>query len=59
MDNKRKIAAALAAVTSYIKAEEENAIMPPPAPSGPSVWSISGRQEAMQLRCMMQFKAFK
>lgn len=59
MDTKSKIAAAMAAVMTYIKTEEENAIMPPPAPTGPSVWSISGRQEAMQLRCMMQLKAFK
>jgi hypothetical protein len=49
----------MAAVTTYIKTEEENVIMPPPAPSGPPVWAISGRQEAMQLRCMMQLKAFK
>ena len=59
MDTKKKIAAAMAAVMTYIKVEEESAIMPPPAPAGLSVWSISGRQEMMQLRSMMQFKAFK
>lgn len=49
----------MAAVMTYIKTEEESAIMPPPVPSGPSVWSISGRQELMNIRSMMQFKAFK
>lgn len=59
METNKKIAAAMAAVMTYIKTEEESVIIPPPAPSGPSVWSISGRQELMNIRSMMQFKAFK
>ena len=69
MKNKKKIAAA-SAVLAYIKEEEEIAgamamqaqagIQIPQAPAYPqvSMWGLSGRQTQMQLRSMMQLKAF-
>ncbi len=64
MKDKKKIAAALAAVVNYIKTGEENRSMyglfaepPPPAPSPMRLWGINGRQEQMQLRNLMQLKA--
>ena len=64
MKDKKKIAAALAAVVNYIKTGEENRSMyglfaepSPPAPSPMRLWGISGRQAQMQLRNLMQLKA--
>ena len=65
MKNKKKIAAALAAVVNYIKTGEEGGSMygafaqPDPAPAPPPIrsWGISGRQAQMQLRNLMQLKA--
>ena len=70
MDNMKKMAAAISAVMNYIKTEEEilcmqaMASMPgarpvssvPPAPL--KLWGISGRLAQMQMRNMMQIKAF-
>ena len=66
--NAKKKAAAIAAVIDYIKTEEEAIMMqaaegpaePVAAPAGPpaGLWGISGRQELMQMRNMMQMKAF-
>jgi hypothetical protein len=66
--NRKKMAAALSAVAAYIKSGEEMAAMQapaeapaapePPAPM-PSLWGISGRQDMMQMRNMMQMKAFQ
>ena len=71
MDQKKKMAAALAAVTAYIQSEEEalclqgaaspadSAAGAPPAPTGPAkLWGLSGRQSLMQMGNMMQMKAF-
>ena len=71
MDQKKKMAAAIAAVTAYIKSEEEAICMQaaaspaggepgkPSAPAGPAnLWGISGRQTLMQMGNMMQLKAF-
>jgi len=68
MEHKQKIAAAIAAVTAYIKSEEEalclQAAAPaarpkPPAPAAAgSLWGASGRQAMMQVRNLMQLKAF-
>jgi len=68
MDNQnKKIAAAISAVMSYIKTEEEISSQPLPfvekmqpaqAPGLPKMWGISGRQAMMQVRNMMQMKAF-
>ena len=68
MKNKKKIAAA-SAVLAYIKEEEEVAgamamqasagIQPLASPHQQlSMWGLSGRQTQMQLRNMMQAKAF-
>ncbi len=64
MDNKKK-AAAVSAVMAYIKTEEEAAAASMaaaallPAASAPvKLWGVSGRQAQMQMRNMMQMKAF-
>lgn len=66
MEDKVKRAAAISAVMAYIKSEEEAACTLP-APAAPEkkaapqeikLWGISGRQTQMQLRNMMQLKAF-
>jgi hypothetical protein len=69
MKNKKKIAAA-SAVLAYIKEEEELAgamamqaqagVMETQALVSPqvSMWGLNGRQTQMQLRSMMQLKAF-
>ncbi|MBW2584263.1 MAG: hypothetical protein JRE36_11940 [Deltaproteobacteria bacterium] len=72
MESRKKKAAAIAAVVSYLKTEQEAVAMqaaaapyvehPPGAhPSAPQlkVWGISGRQAQMQMRNMMQMKTFK
>jgi hypothetical protein len=70
MDQKKKMAAAIAAVTAYIQSEEEalclqaaapaeGALPGPSAPTGPpNLWGLSGRQALMQMGTMMQLKAF-
>ena len=67
MENSKKIAAAISAVMDYIKTEEEIVCMqaapraPQPPPESvvvPKLWGISGRQAIMQMRNMMQVKAF-
>ena len=67
-DKKRKkMVAALSGVAAYIKSGEEMAAMqaaPAEAPAPekpmamPSLWGISGRQDMMQMRNLMQMKAF-
>jgi hypothetical protein len=65
MDN--KMAAIVAAVTEYIQTEEAvlvarsramSAVAPAAPPAPVKLWGISGRQTMMQLRNMMQLKAF-
>ena len=70
MDQKKKMAAAIAAVSAYIQSEEETLCLQatapaeedrkgPPAPTGPgNLWGLSGRQALMQMGTMMQLKAF-
>ncbi len=69
MDQKKKMAAALAAVTAYIQTEEEALCAQAAAPAdvepgqaaaaGPvNLWGLSGRQTLMQMGTMMQMKAF-
>ncbi len=67
-DNKQ--AAAIAAVMAYMKEEEDIACAmamqtqpglvgsPPPAHPPLKPWGLNGRQAQMQLRSMMQLKAF-
>ena len=69
-ERKKKITAAIGAVTLYIKTGEEASMMQAgtgaeeggqaelPPFAMPSVWGISGRTDQMQLRSMMQMKAF-
>jgi len=65
MENKKKLVAALAAVSAYIKTEEE-ALLSMPAPEALSrqaavpanFWGMSGRQAMMQHRNLMQMKTF-
>lgn len=69
MVNEKKIGAAIAAVMSYIQTEEEAvcaasmAAAPALAPAAPAapvkLWAVSGRQALMQMRNMMQMKAFR
>lgn len=59
MDRKKKMVAAIAAVTAYIRAEEESVIIaPPPLPRSP-VWGMTGRLAQAQQRSMMQAIALK
>jgi hypothetical protein len=68
MDKKKK-AAAMVAVINYIKTEQEaimlqqmEADQPAAAAAAPAppagMWGVSGRQNMMQMRSMMQLKAF-
>ncbi len=63
MEENVKISAVMAAVTAYLE-EEAMAMAPvgpeiPVAPMAPAnLWGISGRQSQMQLRNLMQLKAF-
>ena len=69
MNQKKKMAAAIAAVSAYIKSEEEALCLQAAAPAeevrqegpaaGPAnLWGLSGRQALMQMGTMMQLKAF-
>ncbi|MCP4373638.1 MAG: hypothetical protein GY797_36885 [Deltaproteobacteria bacterium] len=67
MENNKKITAAISAVMDYIKTEEEILCMqaapraPEPLPASsapPKIWGISARQTMMQMRNLMQAKAF-
>ncbi len=71
MDKTKKIAAAVSAVMMYIKTEEEqvmaNGQLAGIEQSSPEIqlggtanlWGISGRQDIMQLRTMMQLRTFR
>jgi len=67
--NQKKLAAAVSGVLAYIKTEEEalyaqqmgaatgQPASPPAVPV--KLWGLSGRQEQMHLRNLMQMRAFK
>jgi hypothetical protein len=69
MENDKKMAAAVAAVFEYIRAEEEvlclqaaqvpamEALKPPPQ-TAVNLWGLSGRQELMHMAHLMQMKVF-
>ncbi len=70
--DKKKLAAAMAAVTAYIKAGETAAaqdlagadmIPQGPVPARPApqmnLWGVTGRQALMQASTMMQLRMFK
>ena len=57
---RKKIAAAMAGVMEYLRAEQEQAAVaaPPPAPAF-SPWALSGRDYMMQMRNLMQMRAIR
>jgi hypothetical protein len=64
-DIQKKIAAAIGAVSQYLRLEEEMAASQftaadaaPGAAAGPKLWALNGRQSQMQLRNLMQLRAF-
>ena len=63
-ENKKKIAAAITAVIRYIRQEEEIIYTQPVPAAAPvssvklKLWGLSGRQAQMQMRNLMQMKAF-
>jgi hypothetical protein len=69
MEPDKKITAAISAVMSYIKTEEEinyqQAMAAPAAPQTAAaavptkMWALSGRQAIMQMRTLMQLKTFR
>ena len=72
MKDNKKVTAAIAAVTQYMRMEEEAVLMQQvtmggmaqaPAVSVPataiSPWSMNGRQSQMQMRHLMQMRTFK
>ena len=69
MDTDKKIAAALAAVSMYLEAEQQAVYAQAAAgaaaaqatavsQSSMNIWGVSGRQALMQMRNMMQMKSF-
>ncbi len=73
MKDNKKVTAAIAAVTHYMRMEEEAVLMQQTAMGGmPQVlssvsapatsispWSMNGRQTQMQLRNLMQMRTFR
>ena len=63
-DLKKMKIAAIAAVNAYLQDEEAAAAAlaaqarPEPPVMGPPLWALSGRQEIMQMRRLIQMKAF-
>ena len=63
-ENNKKIAAAISAVTRYIQQEEEIIYTQPVSVAAYAssvklkLWGMSGRQAQMQMRNLMQMKAF-
>lgn len=62
-DLKKKKIAAIAAVNAYLQDEEAAAALavlnvPAEPLVGPPLWALSGRQEIMQMRRLIQMKAF-
>ncbi len=69
MEENKKMVAAISAVLNYLREEEDmmyvctqaarpQAILPSAPAAAFSRWALSGRAEQMQLRNMMQMKAF-
>ena len=68
MENKNKKVAAISAVISYIKTKDEALSMQPVVVNDRAdfvsrqvslnLWGVSGRQSLMQVRNLMQMKAF-
>jgi hypothetical protein len=64
-ENKKRKAAAIAAVMAYLTYEQEAGVLGTPpdeaaVPAAPMrLWGISGRQDQMHHRTLMQLRAFK
>jgi len=64
MEEKKKVAAAISAVFQYISDEEKSQVLQDnfdtcrACANSLSFWRISGRQAVMQMRNLMQMKAF-
>ena len=56
--NKKKIAAIMSAVNSYIKAGQEGAAAPI-FPTPLSIWGADGRRQMMSMRNLWQMRIFK
>ncbi len=61
---KKKMAAAMAAVNAYLEQEAEAARLEQEAAAaraneGPNVWSLSGRQDMMNMRRFVQMRVFR
>ncbi len=61
---KKKMAAAMAAVNAYLEQEAEAARLEQEAVAaqtnrGVNIWSISGRQEIMNMRQLVQLRTFR
>ena len=72
MENSKKVTAAIAAVTHYMRMEEEAFLMQQAAMGGmpqvPTIsapamtispWGMNGRQTQMQIRNLMQLRTFR
>lgn len=59
MDRTKKMAVAMAAVSAYIKAEEEEAMIASTRDSRSPAWSMSGRLTQTQQSNMIQTIAFR
>jgi hypothetical protein len=63
-DTQKKTTAAIAAVMQYLQEEEQAALQfetagaASAASAGPKLWALNGRQTQMQLRNLMQLRAF-
>lgn len=63
ISNKKKLTAAMAAVNAYLEQEAEAIRLEQEAAAaranqGPNFWAISGRQDIMNLRQLIQLRAF-
>ncbi len=56
--DKKKIAAILAGVDLYIKAEQEKIALPP-IPIIHTIWGMDGRRQIMNMRNLWQLRIFK
>ncbi len=56
MKNKKKMIAAVSAVVQYLRAEEEEHAMLSAVSDRVDPWKMSGRQDQMEMRMMMQQK---
>jgi hypothetical protein len=58
MENNKRVTAAISAVMSYIREENESSAAAIISSQQQSLWGLSGRQALMQQRILMQMKAF-